>query len=252
MTAAIHKKIDQAYRIFDLALQIEDKPLILANSGGKDSLVLYHLAKSKGYNIPIIHSNTTIDPPGTLGYIRRVMPETAIIQPKLSFLQLIEKKAFPVRRTRYCCEILKENFGKGKAVIEGVRADEGNERKGRDYIQCDSRAKMKGTTHIYPIYDFTTVEIWQYIIYNDLEVAPCYYDGMNRLGCVGCPLASVKNRRKEFEMYPKFRAAITKAITRGMAANPQWKISQCTQGGGDRAFEWWLSGKTMNEYFKLY
>jgi len=33
-----------------------------------------------------------------------------------------------------------------------------------------------------------------------------------------------------------------------MTKNPQWKLSKLTKGDENLAVEWWLSGKTMNEF----
>jgi len=68
------------------------------------------------------------------------------------------------------------------------------------------------------------------------------------------------HREHEFELYPKHYQATKKSIERGMAKNPQWKITQlCTlekeryglgaESMGELAMKWWLSGKTMNEWF---
>ena len=66
----------------------------------------------------------------------------------------------------------------------------------------------------------------------------------------GCPLVSRKGaREKEFELYPKYYEAIKRAITKGMRKNPQWKLTCATNGNGELAMQWWLSGKTMNEFF---
>lgn len=245
----LNEKIDASKRLLDRVLSSMDN-LQLANSGGKDSLVIYTLAKEVGADIPIIHANTTIDPPGTLQYIRAYMPETQIINPPESFYQIVQRKGLPTLRARFCCELLKERYGIGKNCIEGVRADESRNRAGRDYIQCDSRKFMKGGKHIYPIYDWTEKDVWEFIKLRGLEAAPCYSDGLRRLGCVGCPLARKKGiRRKEFEIYPRYYEAIKRAITKGMATHPQWKLSHLTDGDGEKAMQWWLSGKTMSQYF---
>jgi phosphoadenosine phosphosulfate reductase len=247
----LRKKIDQACRIIEAAMR-SPKECIIANSGGKDSLVLYDIAyRVMGVDIRVVHSNTTIDPPGTLSYIRKVMPKTEIVNPVESFAKLVQRKGFPVRRTRYCCEMLKERYGVGRMNIEGVRSDESRSRQGRDYIQCDTRVSMRGAEHAYPLYDFTTRDIWAYIVYNDLAVAPSYYMGLPRLGCVGCPMVSAFKRRREFEMYPRYRTMLERAIRIGMNNNPQWKLTACTGGDPSVAFDWWLSGQTMNQYFKL-
>lgn len=223
--------------------------LYVANSGGKDSVVMYFILQEMGIKLPTIHSNTTIDPDGTLKFIRETMPDTVIIHPKESFYQLVERKSFPSRWNRYCCEILKENGSAGKNTIEGVRSEESRTRD-RDYIVCDTRKSMKGKQHIYPLLDWTEEQIWRYIRKKDLPIAPCYKLGLKRLGCVACPLASPKVRLKELELYPRRYNAYKNAIEKGMAKNPQWKLTQFTGGVGETAMQWWLSGKPMNEFFK--
>jgi len=226
------------------------RPLYVGNSGGKDSAVLDYLLQKSGIKYQSYYSNTTIDPPGTIGHIRRYYPHTVIIQPKFSFYQLVEKKGLPTRLNRYCCEYLKEYGSIGKMVFEGVRSAESTNRQGRDYIQCDTRKWQKGAQHIYPLYDWTDDDIWNFIEVKKIKLAPAYGLGLKRLGCVGCPLVSRKGARQyEFDLFPRFYNQIKKATERGMANNPQWKLSQLTKSDSELAMQWWLSGKTMNEYF---
>lgn len=225
--------------------------LYAGNSGGKDSAVLDYLLKKSGIEYKSYYANTTIDPSGTIRYIRENYPHTEILQPKIPFYKLVEKKGLPTRLNRYCCERLKEYASVGRVVFEGVRSAESRKRQGRDYIQCDNRKWQKGAQHIYPLYDWTDDDIWGFISYKDIKIAPAYYNGMSRLGCVGCPLVSRKgHREKEFSIYPKHYERIKAAIGRGMANNPQWKLTQLSNGCSDIAMAWWLSGKTMNEYFQ--
>ncbi len=72
-----------------------EKECSLGFSGGKDSILILDLAKKSGIKFKPIHSNTTIDPPGTLKFIREKYPEVEIIHPDLSFYQLIIKKGLP-------------------------------------------------------------------------------------------------------------------------------------------------------------
>jgi phosphoadenosine phosphosulfate reductase len=228
-------------------------PLQLANFGGKDSLVIYTLTKQvsehTGINLRIINTNTTIDPPGTKSYIKQFMPDTIILQPKETFYELVRRKAFPSRLNRYCCQFLKEYAGKNYATIEGVRAVESAKRRGRDFEECDRRKNYNGK-HLYPIYEWTDEDVWEFINKNNLEVAPCYKDGLKRLGCVGCPQVTKKGiRQKEFDLYPKYYQAIKKAITLGMKENEHWKISRYCNGDGEKAMQWWLSQQSMRDYF---
>lgn len=224
--------------------------LYAGNSGGKDSAVLDYLLQKSGIEYNSFYTNTTIDPAGTIRHIRENYPHTKILQPKLTFYQLVEKKGLPTRLNRYCCERLKEYGSVGRVVFEGVRSAESKGRQGRDYIQCDSRKWQKGAQHIYPLYDWTDDDIWNFISEKGIVLAPAYSLGLNRLGCVGCPLVSRKGHREmEFALYPRYYTAIKKSIGRGMANNPQWKLTQLSKCDSEIAMQWWLSGKTMNEYF---
>lgn len=226
--------------------------LIVGHSSGKDSCVVYDLVMDVCNSIPAYYANTTIDPPGTAGFMRREYPQVEILQPKESFIRLVERKGLPTRLNRFCCERLKEYVGIGRNMFEGVRAEESRERQGREYIQCDSRRMYKGGKHIYPIYDWTEQDVWEYIRTRGIKTNPNYRQNggcMDRIGCVGCPLAGKYQRIREFEAYPRYYESIRKAIGRGMADNPQWKLTQKTDGDSHLAMKWWMSRKTMDEFF---
>jgi tRNA(Ile)-lysidine synthase TilS/MesJ len=76
---------DKAIRFIQAVAKASKVPLYAGNSGGKDSAVLDYLLKESGIKYISQYSNTTIDPPGTLGHIRKNYPHTEIIQPELSF-----------------------------------------------------------------------------------------------------------------------------------------------------------------------
>lgn len=61
------------------------------------------------------------------------------------------------------------------------------------------------TTMINPIIDWTDEEVWEFI--REYKIAYCclYDEGFKRLGCIGCPMGSVKQRQYEFERYPKYK-----------------------------------------------
>lgn len=244
---------DKAIKFILTVRNNTDKELFAGNSGGKDSAVTDKLLQLSGIKYTSYYTNTTIDPKGTIKHIRKYYPHTQILQPKETFYQLVERKGLPTRLNRYCCEYLKEYGSVGKMVFEGVRSAESSKRKNRDYIQCDTRKWQKGAQHIYPIYDWTDNDVYAFIKKHGIILAPAYGKGLKRLGCVGCPLVSRKgHREKEFAMYPKYYEAIKRSITKGITKNPQWKLSCATDSDGELAMRWWLSGKTMNEFFNSY
>lgn len=244
---------DKAIKFIQTIAKNTNEPLYSGNSGGKDSLVLEMILQKSRIKYTSQHAMTTIDPYGTVPYIKEYFPHTQILRPKISFVKLVESKGLPTRLQRFCCDKLKEYVSVGKMFFEGVRAEESKNRKGRDYIHCDTRKNQKGAKHIYPLYDWKEDDIYEYIEKYNLTLAPCYSKGFTRLGCVGCPLIySTKRRIDEFQKEPKIYNAIRKAIGRGMKVNTQWKISCATNSDAEIAMQWWLSGETIADYFNHY
>lgn len=118
----------------------------IADSGGKDSSVLKHIAliaKEKyGFDFKVEHSHTTIDAPETVYFIRRERDRFAamgidykIHYPSECFDQLcIRKGMLPTRIARFCCQVLKETYGIGEKVATGVRKSESSFRKNNQGI----------------------------------------------------------------------------------------------------------------------
>ena len=249
---SLNDKENAAIEFIKNIAKTTDVELYAGNSGGKDSAVLDKLLQMSGIDYHSFYTNTTIDPPGTIAHIRKHYPHTEILQPKESFYQLVERKGLPTRLNRYCCQYLKEYASVGKTVFEGVRSAESRNRAGRDYINIDTRKWQMGATHIYPIYDWSDDDVWNFIKKYDIKLPP-HYQHSDRLGCVGCPLVSRKgHREKEFALYPRFYSAIKSAIEMGMRNNPQWKLTNATDRDAEMAMQWWLSGKTMSEFFNQY
>lgn len=241
---------DKGIRFIQTVSKSSKVPLYAGNSGGKDSAVMEYLLRESGIKYISQYSNTTIDPPGTIGHIRKHYPATQIIQPKETFYQLIERKGFPRRFSRFCCQYLKEINGSGKHTFLGIRAVESQKRAGQEPIMCDTRSWMQGAQKIYPIYEWTNKDVWDFIELHDIPLAPCYHKGSTRLGCVACPLATPATRKFELSLYPRFYNVYKKAIEKGMQSHPHWLLSILTQGDGDAAMRWWLSDRTLQEYYK--
>ena len=115
---------------------------VIADSGGKDSSVIKHIAlKAKemyGLDFKVRHNHTTVDAPETVYFVREEERKFIaagipyeITYPKESMWQLIPRHgAPPTRLFRYCCADLKENTGKiGERLVTGVRKAESQNRK---------------------------------------------------------------------------------------------------------------------------
>ena len=257
-------------------------PLIICYSGGKDSEVLLQLAINSGINFEVLHNHTTADAPETVYHISRTfrkLEERGIKCTReypmykgapVSMWSLIPQKQMPpTRLMRYCCEILKEQGGKNRAIATGVRWGESrarskrgiyetfakklsdkiiinndNDEKRRWFERCELQAK----TVVNPIIDWTDADVWDYIADNKIKCNSLYCEGWKRVGCVGCPMAG-KSRYTEFRRYPKFEQMYIHAFDRMLEARAAVGKDNQTWKSGYDVFRWWLEENHLQEEF---
>lgn len=65
-----------------------------------------------------------------------------------------------------------------------------------------------------PIIDWTEEDVWEFLHKYNIPYCHLYDEGWKRLGCIGCPMGTVKNRLREFETYPKYKRMYIKAFDR--------------------------------------
>lgn len=196
-----------------------------------------------------------------------------------SMWKLIEDKGIPPTRiNRYCCSVLKEASTPNRMAAVGVREDESVNRRGRDIFllravkkedfeyrslqhmnamflidkkykdrphhECIiiEAAKKHKDTLVNPIYHFTTVDVWNYIRENNVDINPLYSKGYKRVGCIGCPLGGRKNMIKEFEDYPKYKLNYIKAFERILRNREKrgMKPLKYDFKTGEDVYNWWL------------
>lgn len=216
------RKIDFAIRLLRNIPQ--DGPIEISYSGGKDSDVILELARMAGIPHEAIYKQTTIDPPGTTAHAKA--QGATIIRPKLSFLQIIERKGMPTRRARFCCEVLKEYKVYDRAV-QGVRRSESTARAKRYKEPEICRLyPHKEKARIYlPILEWDTEDVARFIDERGIKCAPVYYDPdgtfhpERRLGCIGCPMKS-DGGKADFLRYPKLLKQIIRAIDTHLETHP--------------------------------
>lgn len=209
------RKIDFAIKLLRNIPQ--DGTIEVSYSGGKDSDVILELTKMSGIPFEAIYKNTTIDPPGTIAHCKS--KGVTIVNPKKRFFDLVKDHGMPTRFQRFCCSYLKEYKIHDRA-IQGIRRDESRKRAERYKEPEYCRAYPKGEkARIYlPILEWTNEDVLRFIEERGITCAPVYYDRggqfhvERRLGCIGCPLQSIKNRREVYKQYPKMLLQSMRAL----------------------------------------
>lgn len=187
---------------------------VLKFSGGKDSIVLYDIAKASGVKFSAFYNCTTIDPPEVTRFILKHYPEIKWIRPKRSFFDYVARVGPPTRVKRWCCSKMKHYVPKNisRHVVLGVRAEESYKRKRREMINENKEVR---TIDYYPLFFWTEADIWDYIESRGLPYPSLYDEGFSRLGCVVCPFICRSgvlemHRRRWSKHYELFEKAVTK------------------------------------------
>lgn len=243
ITEKLQQKIVRAIALLQSMQRGYDGKIEVAYSGGKDSDVILQLAKEAGIRYRAIYRNTTIDPPGTIAHVQSMGVE--IRRPQESFFQLVAKKGFPNRFSRFCCEVLKEYKVLDKCIM-GVRKSESSKRNERynEPTECRFYGRKTEENHveaIYPILDWTDDDVLAFIEDRHLRLAPRYYvnrggqiDITRRLGCMCCPLATERKRILYFKEYPRMARAYLRAGRKFWDTHPDAKI----HARYDNVYEW--------------
>jgi phosphoadenosine phosphosulfate reductase len=220
-------------------------------SGGKDSIVIKHVAKLSGVNVTWHYNNTTIDPPELIYYIREHHPDVIWENPKKNFFTRMVEKGFPTRICRWCCEEYKESMSPiGARLILGVRATE-SPRRAKVWKMVTAHRKT-GDFAISPILNWLDRDVWDFIRIHKLPYCSLYDDGFKRLGCIGCPMGREASRIKEFNRWPQYEKKWKRSFQRIWDRRTGSKQRDGCIWFGDAYFKnweemwgWWLSDKPL-------
>lgn len=95
------------------------------------------------------------------------------------------------------------------------------------------------TTTINPIIDWSNDEVWEFIKEYSVPYCCLYDEGFKRIGCIGCPMGSVKQRQYEFDRYPKYKTLYLKAFEKLLEQlDDKSKITSWTTP--EEVMEWWI------------
>ena len=215
----------------------------VAFSGGKDSIVILDIVRRAEVKHDIHFNITSVDPPELIAFIKEHYPEVERHRPELTMFQLIEKWCFlPTGNARFCCAVLKERGGHDRLVITGIRKSESHRRSKRSMFEISYTDKTKRIINI--ILDWTDKDVWNYIKYLKLPYPKLYDEGWKRIGCIGCPMTSTKERHRQFKRYPNHKLAYLNTIKKALAVKPSFHFGT----DAETYFDWWLSNMSVRKY----
>ncbi|MFO7958933.1 MAG: phosphoadenylyl-sulfate reductase [Candidatus Brocadiia bacterium] len=181
------EKVERSLALIRQAWRLHGDGLVVANSLGKDSCVVWDLAKRVSADIPGFIVTTRFKPAET----KRFMRETVREYPELRIYS--NDAALPEDLHEFdpdrCCEVLKVEPTR-RAIedmevscwVTGLRCTEGRTRT--DFEEVEQRDP--GLTKLNPILIWKEREVWQYLAVRGVRVNPLYEEGYRSLGCEPC------------------------------------------------------------------
>ncbi|MBU2495560.1 MAG: phosphoadenylyl-sulfate reductase [Candidatus Omnitrophota bacterium] len=181
------EKVDRSLALIEAAWQKFGDGLVVANSVGKDSMVVWDLAKRVSPKIRGFIVTTRFQPKETVEFMDQMVqkyPELGIFQNDAEIPDQLYKTD-PDR----CCDLLKVEPTRWavkemaiKCWITGLRCTEGRTRT--EFHEVEERDK--GLVKLNPILIWKEREIWQYLAVYSVPVNPLYGQGYRSLDCLTC------------------------------------------------------------------
>lgn len=206
---------DEAHTfIQESAKKFNEENIIVSFSGGKDSTVTADLAVKALSNPSLVHifGDTTLEFPSTTEYaarFRATHPD-AIFQIaknyEQDFYEVCDDIGPPARMMRWCCSMFKtgpitrviNSLYRSQQVLTfyGIRKSESVSRSKYNRIEDSADAvKIQQQTVASPIFFWQDIDIWLYILGENIDFNDAYRLGYDRVGCWCCPN---NNQRAQF------------------------------------------------------
>jgi len=206
-------RVRQAAEITEKANGIFQGNLAVAFSGGKDSLVVLHLALNVNPDVTVIFNNTTVNFPETMKYVKNLQQEWGFnlytTRHKTPFLKAVKEKGWASHEDRWCCRPYKDRPAFRFLEENGIGAEiTGTTRTESIYRRSLTPFRLPKKNHlqiirINPIYDWNQWEVWKYIEENGLPYNPLYDMKYRRIGCWCCPLNGPTHYRRLRKTHPR-------------------------------------------------
>ena len=240
--------------IVENAEKFKDRMTLVSFSGGKDSTVVSHLVRLALNNPSILHifGDTTLELPKSYEYVERFKEENPFTpffeerNEENNFFEMCEEIGPPSRVKTWCCSIFKTgpmgttlaNFDENILTFLGLRRGESVSRS--KYKKVSQSPKILKQMVASPIIDWCDLDVWLYLLTENLDFNDSYRQGFARVGCWVCPnngtwselLSSIYNSTEYDKWYNfliKFSKKIGKLDYEDYVKDGKWKARQ----GGD-------------------
>ncbi|HLV53832.1 MAG TPA: sulfate adenylyltransferase subunit CysD [Cryomorphaceae bacterium] len=196
---------ESIFVIREVAAQFE-RPVMLF-SGGKDSIVMFHLARKAFHPakvpFPLLHIDTGHNFPETMEFRDELMRKTGAnlivgsVEASIKEGRVVEEKGVNASRNGLQTVTLLDEISKGKfdAAMGGARRDEEKARaKERFFSHRDEfgqwdpknqrpelwnlfngRKGMGEHFRVFPISNWTEMDVWQYILHEKIDLPSLYF-----------------------------------------------------------------------------
>ncbi len=181
------EKVDRSLALIRDAYAEFGSRLVVAHSLGKDSCVVWDLAKRVSPNIKGFIITTRFKPKETKAFMKVAVDR----YPELKVYENTDPIPDKLYETKpdQCCDLLKV-IPTRQAIedldvacwVTGLRCTEGRTRT--DFREIEERDK--GLIKLNPILLWHEREIWQYLACENVPVNPLYKQGYRSLGCATC------------------------------------------------------------------
>ena len=191
------EKVERSLTLIEEAYRKFGNSLVVANSLGKDSVAVWHLAKRVSPAIRGFIVTTRYKPPETVQFMEEQVAE----YPEMRVFNNDEEIPPNLYETdpNLCCDILKVQPTRCaieemdvECWVTGLRCTEGRTRV--DFKEVEERDE--GLLKLNPILIWKEREVWQYLALYGVDVNPLYAEGYRSLGCAPCThISSDPNER---------------------------------------------------------
>lgn len=206
---------DEAFEfVKTTASRFDEERIMISFSGGKDSTATADVVVKALSNPSLVHvfGDTTLEFPTTIEYkdrFRNSHPQSIFLEAKNDeqvFMDVCEDIGPPARMMRWCCSMFKtgpitrviNGLYRNQQILTfyGIRKTESASRSKYNRVEDSAESvKIQQQTVASPIFFWRDIDVWLYLLAEDVDFNDAYRLGYDRVGCWCCPN---NNQRAQF------------------------------------------------------